>query len=95
MLPNLIEMNLRNYNQQISYDSVRATRGKEVRAEPVADLYRRGYVHHFGEFPDLEDELTTWVPGQGRSPNRLDALVWGISYLTGTTNGKSINVIGW
>jgi hypothetical protein len=79
----LIEMNLRNYDKDIAYDDVRATRGKELRADPVADLYRRGYVHHIGEFPNVEDELTTWVPGQGRSPNRLDALIWGISYLAG------------
>ena len=79
----LIEMNIRNYDKQISYDSVRATRGKEVRAEPVADLYRRGFVHHVGEFPELEDELCSWVPGVSRSPNRLDAVVWGISYLAG------------
>jgi hypothetical protein len=79
----LVEMNIRNYDRNVKYDAVRATRGKEVRAEPVADLYRRGYVHHIGEFPELEDELTSWVPGEGRSPNRLDALVWGIAFLSG------------
>ena len=91
----LIEMNLRNHNRFISYESVRATRGKEVRAEPVADLYRRGYVHHVGYFPELEDELTTWVPGEGRSPNRLDALVWGIIYLSGRPEGRPIEKTGW
>jgi len=79
----LIEMNVRNYDRNVSYDSVRATRGKEVRAEPIADLYRRGFVHHIGEFPDLESELCEWTPGANRSPNRLDALVWGVSYLAG------------
>jgi len=79
----LIEMNLRNYNHYIPYESVRATRGKELRAEPIADLYRRGLVHHVGYLSDLENELTSWIPGEGRSPNRLDALVWGISYLSG------------
>lgn len=79
----LIEMNIRNYDRNISYESVRASRGKEVRAEPVADLYRRGFIHHIEEFPELEEELCSWVPGVGRSPNRLDALVWGISYLAG------------
>jgi len=79
----LIEMNLRTYNHHIPYESVRATRGKELRAEPVADLYRRGLVHHVGILPDLENELTSWVPREGRSPNRLDALVWGIAYLSG------------
>lgn len=90
----LIEMNIRNYDRNVSYESVRATRGKEVRAEPVADLYRRGYVHHAGEFPELESELTEWVPGQGRSPNRLDALVWGISYLAGLGD-TYLSVVKW
>jgi phage terminase large subunit-like protein len=91
----LIEMNLRNYDRHISYSSVRATRGKEVRAEPVADLYRRGFVHHYGEFPDLENELTTWVPGDTRSPNRLDALVWAIIYLAKIDQGSINKVVGW
>jgi len=90
----LIEMNIRNYDRNVSYESVRATRGKEVRAEPVADLYRRGYVHHAEEFPELESELTEWVPGQGRSPNRLDALVWGISYLAGLGDSY-MHVVKW
>lgn len=78
----LVETNIRNYNRQISYDSVRATRGKAVRAEPVADLYRRGFVHHVGDHLELEDELCTWSPNtNAASPNRLDALVWGVTYL--------------
>jgi hypothetical protein len=84
----LIEMNLRNYNKSIAYESVRATRGKDVRAEPIADLYRRGFVHHIGEFPELEEELTTWTPGEGRSPNRLDALVWLITFLMGSQEAR-------
>lgn len=89
----LIEMNLRNYNRYIPYESVRATRGKELRAEPIADLYRRGFVHHIGELPELENELTSWVPGEGRSPNRLDALVWGLSYLSGQIHSyKPLNI---
>lgn len=82
----LVKMNIRNYDRDIAdmhYDDVRASRGKEIRAEPVADLYRLGFVHHIGEFTELEDELCGWVSGEGRSPNRLDALVWGISYLAG------------
>jgi hypothetical protein len=81
----LIEMNIRNYDKNVSYEGVRATRGKVVRAEPIADLYRRGLVHHCGEFPELELELTEWKQGQ-KSPNRLDALVWGITYLSSKTS---------
>lgn len=63
--------------QFISYKPVRASRGKAVRAEPVVALYEKGLIHHVGEFPELEDEMCTWVPGISKwSPNRLDALVW-------------------
>ena len=64
--------------------SVRATRGKFVRAEPVATLYAQGRVKHAGLFPALEDELCDFGPGglsSGRSPDRLDAMVWAISSL--------------
>jgi len=68
--------------QDISYKSVQATRGKAVRAEPVAALYELGKVHHVGQYPELEDELCTWVPGVSKwSPNRLDALVWALTEL--------------
>lgn len=62
---------------------VTASRGKFVRAEPVANLYERGLVHHVGTFPELEDQLCTWVPGDDhqRSPDRLDAMVWALSDL--------------
>jgi phage terminase large subunit-like protein len=43
-------------------------------------LYEKGVVHHVGEFVHLEEEMTTWVPGD-KSPNRVDALVWGITEL--------------
>lgn len=66
-------------------EMVQATRGKAIRAEPVADLWTPkvtvdevtpGRGHMVGFFGDLEGELTTWVPGDPVSPNRLDALVW-------------------
>jgi phage terminase large subunit-like protein len=55
--------------------TVHATRGKLTRAEPDASKCEKGEVHHVGRFPELENELTTWVPGMP-SPNRLDAYVW-------------------
>jgi phage terminase large subunit-like protein len=55
---------------------VRASRGKAVRAEPIATVYEQGRGHHVGLFPELEDELTQWDPNSDMSPNRLDALVW-------------------
>lgn len=68
------------------YDVVHATRGKVVRAEPVAMAYQKGRGVHVGYFPELEEQLTGWVPGEHNpgepySPDRLDALVWSFSYL--------------
>lgn len=63
---------------------VRATRGKWLRAEPVAALYEQGLVHHVGALPQLEDELCDFgLDGlsSGRSPDRLDALVWALTAL--------------
>ena len=63
---------------------VRANRGKWVRAEPVAALYHQGKVRHAAHFAALEDELCDFGPdglSGGRSPDRLDALVWAIAEL--------------
>lgn len=80
----LVEMNIRNYDRNVKFKAVHASRGKAVRAEPVADLYRRGLVHHVGEFVELEDQMCTWTEDSGFSPNNMDALVWAISYLSET-----------
>ena len=66
--------------------SVRATRSKWLRAEPVAALYECGRVRHVGALPQLEDELCGLMAGgtyegPGRSPDRADALVWALSGL--------------
>ena len=63
---------------------VTSRRGKSIRAEPIVALYERKRVHHVGQRGDLaklEDEQTTWVPGDGDSPNRVDALVHGVTEL--------------
>tara|TARA_R110000824_G_scaffold366730_2_gene555686 strand:- start:217924 stop:219156 length:1233 start_codon:yes stop_codon:yes gene_type:complete len=60
---------------------VRATRGKWLRAEPVAALYERGLVSHVGALAQLEDQMCDFVPGTGKSPDRLDALVWALNEL--------------
>jgi phage terminase large subunit-like protein len=64
--------------------TVHATRGKFLRAEPVAALYAKGLVHHVGSFAALEDEMCDFghdgLSG-GRSPDRLDALVWAVTAL--------------
>lgn len=66
----------------VAIKTVHASRGKAIRAEPIAALYERGRVHHVGGFPLLEDEQCSWTPNEGMpSPNRLDALVWALTEL--------------
>ena len=75
---------LREIDPAVPVKAVHASRGKFLRAEPVALLYEQGRIHHVGAFPELEDELCDFGPGglsSGRSPDRLDALVWGLSHL--------------
>jgi phage terminase large subunit-like protein len=61
---------------------VHASEGKRTRAEPVSSLYEQGRVRHVGLFADLEDQLCTWDARTGaKSPDRLDALVWGLTEL--------------
>jgi phage terminase large subunit-like protein len=64
--------------------SVRATKGKWLRAEPVAALYEQGRVSHVGALPELEDEMSDFGPdglSGGASPDRVDALVWALTDL--------------
>lgn len=82
----LVTEALRNANVSLPIQSVRATNGKRTRAEPVAVLYEQGLVHHVGELPDLEEELTSYTGAIGeKSPDRMDALVWAITALTDRT----------
>ena len=67
--------------RRIPFEFVNASRSKMIRAEPVASLYEDGLVDHYGPLVELEIEMTSWVPGDPWSPNRLDALVWCLSYL--------------
>lgn len=78
----LVETQLRVVDQNVSYKGVHAAKGKRTRAEPVQALYEQGRVHHVGSFPQLEDQMTQWVPDMGLpSPGRMDALVWGLTEL--------------
>lgn len=62
--------------KHVKIQEVNASRGKAVRAEPVATSFELGRIHHVGYFAELQKEWTKWVPGEGDSPNRLDAEVW-------------------
>lgn len=77
----LIESLLRSCDGELSFKAVRAAHGKIARAEPVAALYERGRVFHTAVFPELEDELCSFTPAAGFSPDRLDALVWAVTEL--------------
>ena len=71
----MVEATLRAIDRNVPYKAVHASRGKQVRAEPVAALTEQGKIHHVGVLGALEDQLTQWTPGD-RSPDRLDAYVW-------------------
>lgn len=66
LMPNIIE--------------VHAKQGKRLRAEPIAQLYAQGLVHHVGEFVELEGQMVTWIPGMD-SPDRMDAAVHALTEL--------------
>ena len=74
---------LQQVKPTVSTKKVTATRGKYVRAEPIAALYEQGRVHHVGYFGDLEDQMCEFEPGVNQdSPDRMDALVWALTELS-------------
>ena len=85
----MVESTIKIADPRAKVKLVRASRGKHVRAEPVASLYeptdgRPAMVHHVGNFPELEDQLTQFnTEGYqgGGSPDRADALVWALTEL--------------
>jgi len=77
----MVKTVLRTVDPSVPVRLVRATRGKRVRAEPVAALYEQGRVAHAQVFTELEEQLLTWTPDSPTSPDRLDALVWAITDL--------------
>lgn len=72
----MVESTIRSADRNAPVTLVHASRGKAVRAEPIAAVYEQGRAHHIRVFSDLEDQLCGWQPGDDDSPDRLDALVW-------------------
>ena len=74
---------LRQVDATVPVTKVHATRGKYLRAEPIAALYAEGRVAHVGIFRQLEEQMCSFGGGSfaGRSPDRLDALVWALTAL--------------
>ncbi len=80
----MVESVIRSIDAGVPVTKVRATRGKALRAEPVAALYAQGRIRHAGVFPLLEDQMALFGPdglADGKSPDRLDALVWAVTAL--------------
>jgi phage terminase large subunit-like protein len=89
----MIEHTLRTIDPNIPYKAVHASRGKEIRAEPISSLYQQNRIHHIGFFRELEDELCEWIPNSGMSsPNRLDSLVWALTVLNISTSSGPISL---
>ncbi|SCZ24075.1 Large terminase phage packaging protein [Afifella marina DSM 2698] len=83
---------IRQADPSVAVRLVHASRGKVVRAEPVAALYEQGRIRHVGALPELEDEMADFGLGglsSGRSPDRVDALVWALTELMLTGGGEA------
>ena len=80
----MVEKVIRDTDPSVNIKLVSATRGKAVRAEPISAKTERGEDHLVGHFPELEDELCLWTPGD-KSPNRLDAKVFADTELSNMT----------
>ncbi len=89
----MVETVIRQINPLVPFRKVHATRGKAIRAEPVAALYEQGRVLHHGALPALEDQMCAMTPqgytGKG-SPDRLDALVWALHELILAPSGNTL-----
>ena len=85
----LVEKVVRTVERNVPYTAVRASRGKLVRAEPIAALYEQGKVRHVGAFNELEEQMASYTPMSKKSPDRLDALVWALTELNSRT-GKAV-----
>ena len=79
----MIEAILRNLDHNFAYKPVHASRGKMTRAEPISALYEQHRVHHVGAFGILEDQMCDYFPLDPKSPDRMDALVWALTELSG------------
>lgn len=87
----MVEAVIRQVDVNCSYRAVRASRGKQTRAEPVSALYEQGRIKHVGAFPLLEDQMCEWDPvNSDKSPDRMDAMVWAITDLMIENNGTGI-----
>lgn len=84
----MVAHTIRTVDNTVPVKLVSASRGKVVRAEPVASLYTQGKVHHVGVHQTLEKQMCGWDPAEyDSSPDRVDALVWALTELMVTNRG--------
>lgn len=87
----MVEAVIRAVDRNAPVSLVHASRGKLIRAEPISALYEQGRVHHVGRFDELEDQMCTFATDYDRkngSPDRMDALVWGLTFLFNKMTGR-------
>jgi phage terminase large subunit-like protein len=77
----MVILTLQQVDRSVATKKVTATRGKQLRAEPISALYEQGKVHHVGYLAELETQMCEWTPISNESPDRLDALVWALTEL--------------
>lgn len=90
----MVGSNLRNQDEILPIKMVTSRRGKELRAEPIVGLYEQGKFRHARGLELLEEEMTSWVPGIGDSPNRVDALVHAATELSRGSRPAEMAVAG-
>lgn len=77
----MCKFTIKAISSAVNVQEVVSSRSKIVRAEPISAKFERGEAHLVGAFPELEDELVSYVAGASKSPNRLDAMVFAITEL--------------
>lgn len=83
MIPTIIKLICKTLNKSVpKLTAVSASKDKALRAQPISALTQKGQIKFVGNFPKLEQQLSTWEPGSGdKSPDRLDAFVWAMTHL--------------
>lgn len=79
----MVRYTIHTVDSSVPVRLVHATRNKKTRAEPIVALFEQGRIHMTGKLPHLEEQLLTWDPEISASPDRLDAMVWGLHHLLG------------
>lgn len=89
----MVKHTIKTVSENVPVKLVHASKGKILRAEPISSLYEDGKMSHIGVYPELEEEMTTYTGAPGdKSPNRLDSLVHGFTYLFPVFNNRPFSV---